>query len=555
MLATFVIGLREGLEASLIIGIIAAFLNQSNRPDALRKVWVGVGAAVLLCLAVGITLQAVSAALPQRQQEMLECVVAAIAVVMVSYMVLWMRKHSRDLRSDLQHATGSALARGSAGALVVMAFLAVLREGFETAVFLLAAFQSALSPLQAAIGVILGVAVAIALGYLIYRGGVRLNLAKFFRITGVVLVLVAAGLVMSTLRAAYEAGWLTIGQQTWLDLSAIARPGSIQESLLTGMLGIRSSLPVVEVVAYLLYAVPMLLVVLWPAKRTPSRQVLGRVLVGTAAGSLVIAGLLVALGPAAPTTVTGAQGPFAMQHAATGEISGTAEVTLSADGAVLDNSVADLRSELAESVVTGSTTLVAAGHADMSGPAGSISATVLTGTPISTQLDAATANLPARLTAAEVAALNGGRLPVGVRSAQPDQAYDVSYTDTVTPVLTVDAASAVVLGLDLRLVRTVQVTVPGRGAVSAGTVLDLPATATADGVAAGLTRVADVVDQRIAHQVGTQVVPGLLVLFALVLLAFGAPKLARRRPAVPAEPGPDRAPDLAKVALTHRSTG
>ena len=555
MLATFVIGLREGLEASLIIGIIAAFLKQSNRPDALRKVWVGVGAAVLLCLAVGITLQAVSAALPQRQQEMLECVVAAIAVVMVSYMVLWMRKHSRDLRSDLQHATGSALARGSAGALVVMAFLAVLREGFETAVFLLAAFQSALSPLQAAIGVILGVAVAIALGYLIYRGGVRLNLAKFFRITGVVLVLVAAGLVMSTLRAAYEAGWLTIGQQTWLDLSAIARPGSIQESLLTGMLGIRSSLPVVEVVAYLLYAVPMLLVVLWPAKRTPSRQVLGRVLVGTAAGSLVIAGLLVALGPAAPTTVTGAQGAFAMQHPATGEISGTAEVTLSADGAVLDNSVADLRSELAESVVTGSTTLVAAGHADMSGPAGSISATVLTGTPISTQLDAATANLPARLTAAEVAALNGGRLPVGVRSAQPDQAYDVSYTDTVTPVLTVDAASAVVLGLDLRLVRTVQVTVPGRGAVSAGTVLDLPDTATADGVAAGLTRVADVVDQRIAHQVGTQVVPGLLVLFALVLLAFGAPKLARRRPAVPAEPGPDRAPDLAKVALTHRSTG
>ncbi len=153
MLATFVIGLREGLEASLIVGIIAAFLKQSNRTDALRKVWLGVGAAVLLCLAVGVTLQLFSASLPQRQQEMLECVVAAIAVVMVSYMVLWMRKHSRDLKSDLQHATGSALARGSAGALVAMAFLAVLREGFETAVFLLAAFQSALSPVQAAIGV------------------------------------------------------------------------------------------------------------------------------------------------------------------------------------------------------------------------------------------------------------------------------------------------------------------------------------------------------------------------------------------------------------------
>ena len=145
-----------------------------------------------------------------------------------------------------------------------MAFLAVIREGFETAVFLLAAFQSAVSPVQAAIGVVLGIAVAVALGYLVYRGGIKLNLSRFFRITGVVLVLVAAGLVMSTLRAAYEAGWLTSASRPALDLSAIARPGSVQESLLTGMLGIRSSLPVVEVVAYLLYAVPMLLVVLWP---------------------------------------------------------------------------------------------------------------------------------------------------------------------------------------------------------------------------------------------------------------------------------------------------
>src|SRR6195952_3580457 len=112
MLATFVIGLREGLEAALIIGIIAAFLKQSNRQDALRKVWLGVGAAIVLCLIVGIALQLVNASLPQRQQEMLECVVAAIAVVMVSYMVIWMRKHSRDLKSDLQNATGSALARG-----------------------------------------------------------------------------------------------------------------------------------------------------------------------------------------------------------------------------------------------------------------------------------------------------------------------------------------------------------------------------------------------------------------------------------------------------------
>ena len=146
-----------------------------------------------------------------------------------------------------------------------------------------------------------------------YRGGVKLNLSKFFRITGVVLVLVAAGLVMSTLRGAYEAGWLTVGQQTVLDLSAIARPGSVQESLLTGMLGIRSNLPLVEVIAYALYAVPMLLVVLWPPSRTPARPVLGRLLVATAAAALVIAGLLAAFAPAAPATITATQGPFALQ--------------------------------------------------------------------------------------------------------------------------------------------------------------------------------------------------------------------------------------------------
>src|ERR1700712_5906943 len=116
MLATFVIGLREGLEAALIIGIIAAFLKQSGRQDALRKMWAGVAVAVGLCLAVGVALQSVNSSLPRRQQEMLECVVAGIAVVMVSYMVLWMRKHSRSLKSDLQTAAGGALATGSGAA-------------------------------------------------------------------------------------------------------------------------------------------------------------------------------------------------------------------------------------------------------------------------------------------------------------------------------------------------------------------------------------------------------------------------------------------------------
>jgi high-affinity iron transporter len=131
MLSTFVIGLREGLEASLIVGIIAAFLVKQGRRDVLRWVFVGVGAGVLLCTGVGVLLRVISQNLPQRQQEGLESVIGAIAVLMVTYMVVWMKRHSRDLKGRLEGAATSALAVGSGFALVTMAFLAVMREGFE----------------------------------------------------------------------------------------------------------------------------------------------------------------------------------------------------------------------------------------------------------------------------------------------------------------------------------------------------------------------------------------------------------------------------------------
>ncbi len=542
MLATFVIGLREGLEAALIIGIIAAFLRQSNRPDALRKVWLGVGVAVLLCLAVGILLQLLNASLPQREQEMLECVVAAIAVVMVSYMVLWMRAHSRDLKTTLRTAAGSALARGSAGALVAMAFLAVIREGFETAVFLLAAFQSALSPAEAVIGVVLGVGVAAGLGYLVYRGGVTLNLSRFFRITGVVLVLVAGGLVMSTLRAAYEAGWLAAGQQPVLDLSAIARPGSVTESLLTGMLGIRSGLPVVEIVAYLLYVVPMLLVVLWPPRRTPSRPAIGRILVGSAACGLVVAALLMVLSPGAPARVTTVQGPFTVVAAGSAPSdssalsndsavgsSGTVTVTLDQPGtARIDADVTGAvpGSGRFESVLTSAGT----------------GGTTLVGEAGVTPVDADAAGLPTSLTAAQVAARNGGRLPVGVRSAGGTQVLGIAYTDSLTPTVTVDADTGVVTAVELRLTRLMQVTVPGRSAVPAGALAEVTLTGTDASLAAGRASIAGFEQDRVRHEVLGRVVPTLLALFAIVLLAFGVPKVIRRRPVAPAIPDPAEGP-------------
>jgi len=212
VLPTFVIGLREGLEAALIVGIIAAFLGQQGRKDALRQVWFGTAAAVAICVGVAIVLQVISSDLPQRQQEGLETVVGALAVGMVTYMIIFMRRHARGLKKDLEGAAASALASGSSRALVAMAFLAVLREGFETAVFLLATFQASGNASTSWLGAVLGIGLAAAVGYAIYKGGVRLNLARFFRVTGLVLVVVAAGLVMTAFHTASEAGWLTAGQ-------------------------------------------------------------------------------------------------------------------------------------------------------------------------------------------------------------------------------------------------------------------------------------------------------------------------------------------------------
>src|SRR5690349_1215829 len=159
MLPTFVIGLREGVEASLIVGIVAAFLRTQGAARELRYMWIGVALAVSLCVAGAVALQILDQELPQRQQEELETIVAVIAVGMVTFMIVWMRKNARGLAGGLRASAAEALASGSTWALVAMAFFAVVREGLETAVFLLAAFQASGNATTAGIGAVLGVVV------------------------------------------------------------------------------------------------------------------------------------------------------------------------------------------------------------------------------------------------------------------------------------------------------------------------------------------------------------------------------------------------------------
>jgi high-affinity iron transporter len=265
----FVIGLREGVEAALVVGIVATFLHQRGHREALRWMWAGVALAIGVCLAVAALLEAVDQNLPQRQQEAFEAIVGVIAVGMVTYMIVYMRRHAREMGGELRGGAARALAAGSAWSFIAMAFLAVMREGLETALFLLATFQSSLgvSPLGAGLGALAGLLVAVAIGWGIYRGGVRLDLARFFRVTAVLLVVIAAGLLSSAVHHAPEAGMVTALHDQALDLSAVIVPSSdsVTTGLITGLLGIYPFPTDAEVLVWLLYAVPLLAFVLWPA--------------------------------------------------------------------------------------------------------------------------------------------------------------------------------------------------------------------------------------------------------------------------------------------------
>lgn len=253
MLIAFLIMLREGIEAALIVGIVASYLSQTGRARTLPLVWSGVVLASVLCLALGIGLNLASEEFPQKQQELFEGIVAVIAAGILTSMVFWMRRAARSIKAQLHDSVDAALQPGGSGlALVAMVVLAVGREGLESVFFLLAAFEQSEGPSVPA-GAILGVLGAVAVGYGIYRGGVRLNLRAFFRWTGLFIVFVSAGLLASALRAFHEAGLWNGLQDPAFDLSAVLPNDSVAGTLLTGLFGYNDTPTVGEVVVYLAY--------------------------------------------------------------------------------------------------------------------------------------------------------------------------------------------------------------------------------------------------------------------------------------------------------------
>ena len=412
---TFLIGLREGLEATLIVSIIGAFLTRNHK--SVRPMFAGVGLAVAISIAVGVGLELVSAALPQRQQEMLETVIGAVAVVFVTTMIIWMNRNAFQMKGELEREAAQAVNDGGALALAAMAFLAVLKEGFETAVFLLAAAQASHgSRWFAVLGGLAGIVTAIAIGVGIYFGSLKVNLGRFFRITGVFLVFIAAGLVLSSLRTAHEAGWILIGQQKVLDFSSWMPTSSVLGAVITGMLGIPPDPRLVEVLGWVLYAVPVLTVFLWPARLAPGPAVRRRLVAGIAGGLAATAFAMAVFIPsgAGPT-------PGPTRTAATVAGAGVT-ATLYDDGAAR------------------LLTITTAGGADQQIRLDAAGTQVVDGVDVEvwqTKADTDPGLTTGPIDLGRLARLAGGRLPVGLGNARTPGPFDAKWSaSTVYTVLT-----------------------------------------------------------------------------------------------------------------------
>jgi high-affinity iron transporter len=273
LFVAFLIMLREGIEAALIVGIVAGYLKQTGRERALPGVWLGVGLACLLCLVLGIALNAGGAEFPQRAQELFEGGVALLATGMLLSMVLWMGRAARSIKNELRTQVDVALGSGGrrALALACMAFLAVGREGLESVFFLIASVQQDVG-MGVPIGAALGLLGALAFGIGIYRGGLKINLRRFFRWTGVFIIFVAAGLLAGALRAFHEAGLWNVLQTTAFDFSAILPKDSALGTLLAGIFGYQEAPTVGEVIAYLGFLVPALILFLVPGRPRAAPQ-------------------------------------------------------------------------------------------------------------------------------------------------------------------------------------------------------------------------------------------------------------------------------------------
>ena len=269
MFPSFLIGLREGLEAALIVAILVAYLVKTSNGHALSRLWIGVGVAIGLSVALGLGLTFVSEELGEQAAEAFAGITSLLAVGLITWMIFWMAKNARNIKAHLHGELDKAL-ETSTVAVAMVAFFAVVREGLETAIFLWAGIRSSGEATTAVIGALLGLATAVVLGFLMYKGAVRLNLTALFTWTGALLVIVAGGILRYAVHEFQELGWLPGEDNIAFDLSGTFPPDGVPATLARGLLSITPTWTWLEVVVWLAYVIPTLIAFFLVIRKRPT---------------------------------------------------------------------------------------------------------------------------------------------------------------------------------------------------------------------------------------------------------------------------------------------
>ncbi len=251
MLANLLIGLREGLEASLIVGILVAYALKTSSPKAVSRILTGTGLAVLVSVLVGFALAEFVAVVPEGTNEIISGLASIIAMVFVTWMIFWMVKQSRQMKSKLQNQVDSSNTKTLT--LVAVAFLAVIREGIETSVFIWSASRATGSDTNPLLGAFLGLLIAAVIGYLVYKGSLKLNLSIFFKYTGLFLIMVAAGILAYGVSELQQIGWLPLLESKAYDLTGLIPEGSAIDTILRGTISFNSAPTILVSLTWTLY--------------------------------------------------------------------------------------------------------------------------------------------------------------------------------------------------------------------------------------------------------------------------------------------------------------
>ena len=275
-------GLREGVEAALIIGMILSYLDRTGNRQAAGRIWLGVAAAIVVSVVAGAALFVTVGELPPPYEQLFEAVAMLLAVSVVTWMLFWMRRQSASIRDELNVRLGRALAEGSVAGLALLAFVSVIREGIETSLFLVGQAASARSGATwIVVGALVGMGFATLIGAGIYRGARRINLRTFFRWTGIALVFIAGGLLANAVHELVEIGWINVGTAVVFDWSSVlphepmtGAPdgiGLVVGQLLRALIGYNSRPEVIMLAVGIGYVSSVLALYLRPVTARPAR--------------------------------------------------------------------------------------------------------------------------------------------------------------------------------------------------------------------------------------------------------------------------------------------